>query len=298
MSKLVVGLVQQSFDERIDANTEKNIEGIRQAAKGGAAVVVMPELHRSLYFCQSRNLKFFDWAEPVPGPSTERFGKLAKELRVVLVISLFEKSGSGLYHNTAVVIDRTGDVAGVYRKMHIPDDPQYYEKFYFSPGDLGFRPVSTSAGKLGVLVCFDQWYPEPARLMALNGAQILIYPSAIGWEPADDPAEKGRQIESWLTVQRGHAVANALPVICVNRTGFELNPEPGESRGIDFWGNTFVAGCQGEFIARASSDKDEILIAEIDTARTAEVRRVWPFLRDRRIDSYGELLKKYGETPA
>ncbi|OGH63310.1 MAG: acyltransferase [Candidatus Lindowbacteria bacterium RIFCSPLOWO2_12_FULL_62_27] len=293
MKKLVVGLVQHKAGESMEANTDKNMEGIREAARRGAGLVVMPELHRSRYFCQSEDARFFDWAEAVPGPSTERFGRLAKDMGAVLVISLFEKRATGLYHNTAVVLDRTGEVAGTYRKMHIPDDPQYYEKYYFAPGDSQFRPIATSVGKLGVMVCWDQWYPEPARLSALHGADVLVYPSAIGWEPADEAGEKERQIDSWVTVQRGHAIANGIPVMAANRVGFEPNPLGG-SEGIDFWGSSFVAGCQGEIISRAASDREEIVMAELDLGASERVRRVWPFLRDRRIDAYTDLVRRYG----
>ena len=252
----------------------------------------MQELHNSLYFCQVENVNNFDLAEPIPGPSTERFGKLAKELGIVIVTSLFEKRAPGLYHNTAVVIENDGTIAGKYRKMHIPDDPAYYEKFYFTPGDIGFEPIKTSVGTLGVLVCWDQWYPEAARLMALKGAEMLIYPTAIGYESSDTPEEQERQREAWTTVQRGHAVANGIPVIAVNRTGHEADPS-GQTKGISFWGSSFVAGPQGEMIFRAPKDEDVSVVLDIDIAHSEQVRRWWPFLRDRRIDRYGEITKRF-----
>ena len=252
----------------------------------------MQELHNSLYFCQVENVNNFDLAEPIPGPSTERFGKLAKELGIVIVTSLFEKRAPGLYHNTAVVIEKDGTIAGKYRKMHIPDDPAYYEKFYFTPGDIGFEPIKTSVGTLGVLVCWDQWYPEAARLMALKGAEMLIYPTAIGYESSDTPEEQERQREAWTTVQRGHAVANGIPVIAVNRTGHEPDPS-GQTKGISFWGSSFVAGPQGEMIFRAPKDEDASVVLDIDIAHSEQVRRWWPFLRDRRIDRYGEITKRF-----
>jgi N-carbamoylputrescine amidase len=289
---LKTGLIQQSNTADIQANQAKLIANIRDCAAKGAQLIVLQELHNSLYFCQVENTNHFDLAETIPGPSTELFGALAKELGVVLVLSLFEKRAPGLYHNTAVVIEKDGSIAGKYRKMHIPDDPAYYEKFYFTPGDLGFRPIQTSTGKLGVMVCWDQWYPEAARLMALSGADILIYPTAIGWESSDAEMEKERQKNAWITVQRGHAVSNGLPVIAVNRVGQEDDPS-GQTQGIQFWGNSFVAGPQGEIITSASSGKEENLIAEIDCKRSEEVRRWWPFLRDRRIDAYRDLNKRF-----
>ncbi|GHT16405.1 beta-ureidopropionase [Bacteroidia bacterium] len=252
----------------------------------------MQELHNSLYFCQTENTDVFDCAEAIPGPSTERFGALAKELEVVLVLSLFEKRTAGLYHNTAVVIEKDGSIAGKYRKMHIPDDPAYYEKFYFTPGDFGFEPIQTSVGKLGVLVCWDQWYPEAARLMALAGADLLIYPTAIGWESSDTAEEKERQKNAWMIAQRGHAVYNGLPVIAVNRIGHESDPS-GQTKGIQFWGNSFVAGPQGEIIKQASNNQEENIVVKISLKRSEEVRRWWPFLRDRRIDAYGDLTKRF-----
>jgi N-carbamoylputrescine amidase len=287
-----IGLIQQSNTANVQANQAKLVANIRDCAARGAQLIVLQELHNSLYFCQVEDPKHFDSAETIPGPSTGLFGSLAKELGVVLVISLFEKRVAGLYHNTAVVIEKDGSIAGKYRKMHIPDDPAYYEKFYFTPGDLGFQPIQTSLGKLGLMVCWDQWYPEAARLMALAGADLLIYPTAIGWEASDTEAEKERQKNAWMTVQRGHAVANGLPVIAVNRTGHESDPS-GQTQGIQFWGNSFVAGPQGEIITVASSEKEENLIAEINLKRSEEVRRWWPFLRDRRIDAYGDLTKRF-----
>jgi N-carbamoylputrescine amidase len=289
---LIIGLVQQSNTGDIQGNRTKLTANIRECASKGAQLVVLPELHNGLYFCQTENTDVFDLGETIPGPSTERFGALARELGLVLILSLFEKRASGLYHNTAVVIEKDGTIAGKYRKMHIPDDPAYYEKFYFTPGDLGFQPVQTSLGKLGVLVCWDQWYPEAARLMALAGAELLIYPTAIGWEFSDTEAEKERQKNAWMIAQQGHAVYNGLNVIAVNRVGHETDPS-GQTRGIQFWGNSFVAGPQGEIIARASGTQEENRIVEISLQRSEEVRRWWPFLRDRRIDAYGDLSKRF-----
>ena len=291
MSILTVGLVQQSCGAERAANIERSVAGIREAAARGARLVVLQELHAGLYFCQREETDCFELAEPIPGPSTEAFGALARELGVVLVTSLFERRAAGLYHNTAVVFEKDGTIAGRYRKMHIPDDPGYYEKFYFTPGDLGFAPIDTSVGRLGVLVCWDQWYPEAARLMALAGAEILIYPTAIGYDPADSAEEQSRQREAWLTVQRGHAVANGLPLVSANRVGFEA--DPGGGPGARFWGSSFVAGPQGEYLARAGEKDEEVLVAQIDMKRCEEVRRIWPFLRDRRIDAYGDLLRRY-----
>lgn len=289
---LKVGLVQQANTGDRAANIEKLKQNIRACALQGAELVVLQELHNGLYFCQTEDTGVFDQAEPVPGPSTETFGALAKELGVVLVLSLFEKRAPGLYHNTAVVIEKDGTIAGKYRKMHIPDDPAYYEKFYFTPGDLGFEPVQTSVGKLGVLVCWDQWYPEAARLMAMKGAELLIYPTAIGWESSDTEDEKQRQLGAWITVQRGHAVANGLPVVTVNRVGHEADPS-GQTNGIQFWGNSFVAGPQGELLAELSNSDEEIRIVEIDKTRSENVRRWWPFFRDRRIDAFGGLTERF-----
>ena len=287
-----IGLIQQHNTSDREDNISRLENSIRQLKEQGAQIVVMQELHNSLYFCQVENVNNFDLAEPIPGPSTEHFGKLAKELGIVIVTSLFEKRAPGLYHNTAVVIENDGTIAGKYRKMHIPDDPAYYEKFYFTPGDIGFEPIKTSVGTLGVLVCWDQWYPEAARLMALKGAEMLIYPTAIGYESSDTPEEQERQREAWTTVQRGHAVANGIPVIAVNRTGHEPDPS-GQTKGISFWGSSFVAGPQGEMIFRAPKDEDASVVLDIDIAHSEQVRRWWPFLRDRRIDRYGEITKRF-----
>ena len=286
-----VGIIQQANTADKEENVLRLQQKVRQLAWDGAELVVTQELHNGLYFCQTEDTAVFDQAETVPGPSTDLFGRLAKELGVVIVLSLFEKRAAGLYHNTAVVMEKDGTIAGKYRKMHIPDDPAYYEKFYFTPGDLGFHPIETSVGKLGVLVCWDQWYPEAARLMALAGAEVLIYPTAIGWESTDTEEEKQRQLDAWITLQRGHAVANGLPVIAVNRTGFEPDPS-GLTNGIHFWGNSFVCGPQGEFLYSADSE-EVVSIIEIDRKRTENVRRWWPFFRDRRIDQYGELTKRW-----
>lgn len=287
-----VGLIQQSNSNDILANKAKLMQNIRICAEKGAQLIVLQELHNGLYFCQTEDTDQFDLAETIPGPSTTEFGLLAKELGVVLVLSLFEKRAVGLYHNTAVVIEKDGTIAGKYRKMHIPDDPAYYEKFYFTPGDLGFQPIQTSLGKLGVLVCWDQWYPEAARLMALAGADMLIYPTAIGWESTDTQAEKTRQRDAWTISQRGHAVANGLPVISVNRVGWEEDPSH-QTNGIQFWGSSFVAGPQGEILELLSDEKEEIAVVEVSLERSESVRRIWPFLRDRRIDFYGDIVKRY-----
>lgn len=287
-----VGMVQQSNTADIASNIEKLHKNIRLAVSQGAELVVLQELHNGLYFCQTENTECFDMAEPVPGPSTELFGKLAKELGVVIVLSLFERRAPGLYHNTAVVLEKDGSIAGKYRKMHIPDDPAYYEKFYFTPGDLGFEPINTSVGRLGVLVCWDQWYPEAARLMALRGADMLIYPTAIGWESSDTAAEKQRQLGAWVTVQRGHAVANGIPVVTVNRVGHEADPS-GQTNGIQFWGNSFVAGPQGELLAEFGNSEEEVRVVEIDMQRSETVRRWWPFFRDRRIDAFEGLTSRF-----
>ncbi len=286
------GLVQQANGSDVDQNIDKLIGNIRDCAAQGAQVVVLQELHNSLYFCQTEDTDQFELAEPIPGPSTQTFGKVAKELGIVLVTSLFEKRAPGIYHNTAVVLEKTGDIAGIYRKMHIPDDPAYYEKFYFTPGDLGFQPIQTSLGKLGVLVCWDQWYPEAARLMAMAGAEVLIYPTAIGWESTDPPEEKQRQFDAWVISQRGHAVANGLPVISVNRTGQEADPS-GHTNGIQFWGHSFVAGPQGEILVQASHEQEENLMVTLDIGRSEDVRRIWPFFRDRRIDAFQGLTQRY-----
>jgi N-carbamoylputrescine amidase len=286
-----VALIQQAKTADLAANLLQHTEAIRRAAAEGAELIVLQELHNSLYFCQVEDTANFDLAEPVPGPSTEHYGALARELGVVIVTSLFERRAAGLYHNTAVVIERDGSIAGRYRKMHIPDDPAYYEKFYFTPGDLGFHPVRTSVGVLGVQVCWDQWYPEGARLMALQGAELLIYPTAIGWESTDTPEEQERQLRAWQLVQRGHAVANGLPVITVNRCGYEADPS-GQTGGIRFWGHSFVAGPQGEFLAELG-EEEEIRIVDIDMQRSENVRRWWPFLRDRRIEEFGPLTRRF-----
>lgn len=290
--KLKVGIIQQHNTADIDQNKKRLADKCRQLAEKGARLIVLQELHNSLYFCQTENVDLFDLAETIPGPSTEFFGQLARELGVVIVTSLFEKRAAGLYHNTAVVIEADGTIAGKYRKMHIPDDPAYYEKFYFTPGDLGFHPIDTSVGRLGVLVCWDQWYPEAARLMALQGAEMLIYPTAIGYESSDTKEEQERQREAWTTVQRGHAVANGLPVITVNRVGFEPDPSQ-QTGGIQFWGSSFVAGPQGELVFRAGNDDECEQVVEIDLARSEQVRRWWPFLRDRRIDKYEDILRRF-----
>lgn len=289
---ITAGLVQQSNVEDTATNLEKLEANIRDCAKQGANMVVLQELHNSLYFCQTEDTAVFDLAETIPGSSTQRFGALAKALNLVIVTSLFERRAPGIYHNTAVVLEKDGSIAGKYRKMHIPDDPAYYEKFYFTPGDLGFEPIHTSLGKLGVLVCWDQWYPEAARLMAMRGADVLIYPTAIGWESTDSEAEKKRQQQAWIISQRGHAVANGLPVIAVNRTGYEPDPSK-QTNGIQFWGHSFVAGPQGEFVAKAPSDEEKNLVVEIDLKRSEQVRRIWPFFRDRRIDAYEGVTKRF-----
>ena len=289
-----IGIIQQSNTEDRAANIAKLEQNIRVCAAKGAELIIMQELHNGLYFCQTEDTAVFELAETIPGPSTESFGILAKELGVVLVLSLFEKRTAGLYHNTAVVIEKDGTIAGKYRKMHIPDDPAYYEKFYFTPGDLGFEPIQTSLGKLGVMVCWDQWYPEAARLMAMAGAEILIYPTAIGWESTDTDDEKLRQMFAWQIAQRAHAVANGMHVVACNRTGYEPDPS-GVTNGIQFWGNSFVAGPQGEILAQASNDDDENMIVDIDLSRSETVRRIWPFFRDRRIDAFSDLTKRWRE---
>lgn len=289
-----VGIVQQSNSRDKAANIAKSLKGIKECKQQGAELVVLQELHCGIYFCQAEETEMFDMAEPIPSATSQVFAAAAKENEVVLVTSLFEKRAPGLYHNTSVVFEKDGSVAGIYRKMHIPDDPAYYEKFYFTPGDIGFTPISTSVGKLGVLVCWDQWYPEAARLMALSGAEVLIYPTAIGWESTDTDEEKNRQFTAWQTIQRGHAVANGLPVIAVNRVGHE--PDwTGVTNGIQFWGQSFVAGPQGEIIYTAPFDTEINTVVEIDKQRTEEVRRIWPFLRDRRIDAYQNILKRYND---
>ena len=292
MKELKIGFLQQHNVSDASVNIQRLSEGIADLATRGTQLIILQELHNSLYFCQVEDVNNFDLAEPIPGPSTDLYGELARQFGVVIVTSLFEKRAPGLYHNTAVVIEKDGTIAGKYRKMHIPDDPAYYEKFYFTPGDLGFRPIETSIGKLGVLVCWDQWYPEAARLMALQGAEILIYPTAIGYESSDTPDEQERQREAWTTIMRGHAVANGLPVIAVNRIGHEPDPS-GQTKGIQFWGSSFIAGPQGELLYRASNDKEERIVVSIDMHHSEQVRRWWPFLRDRRIDSYTDITRRF-----
>ena len=291
-NKLTVALVQQSNTDNAEQNMAKSIAAIRNAANQGAQLVVLQELHRSLYFCQTEDVDVLDLAETIPGPSSDALGKLANELNIVIVASLFEKRATGLYHNTAIVLEKDGSIAGKYRKMHIPDDPGFYEKFYFTPGDLGFEPIQTSVGKLGVLVCWDQWFPEAARLMAMAGAELLIYPTAIGWDPRDDNDEKTRQKDAWVISQRAHAVANGVPVISANRVGHETDPSE-QSDGIQFWGNSFIAGPQGEMLSEANNTDEQILVVELDQKRSENVRRIWPYLRDRRIDHYQDLTKIY-----
>ena len=292
MKEIKIGFLQQQNTAVPEDNMQRLSKGIADLAKQGAQLIVLQELHNSLYFCQVEEVNNFDWAESIPGPSTQFYGQLAKQFGVVIVTSLFEKRAPGLYHNTAVVIESDGTIAGKYRKMHIPDDPAYYEKFYFTPGDLGFHPITTSVGKLGVLVCWDQWYPEAARLMALQGAELLIYPTAIGYESSDTPDEQERQREAWTTVMRGHAVANGLPVVAVNRVGLEPDPS-GNTQGIRFWGSSFVAGPQGELLYRASNSDEENVIVTVDLQHSEQVRRWWPFLRDRRIDEYGNIVRRF-----
>jgi len=292
-STLKIGLVQQSCTEDRARNLSTSIAGIRDAARQGAQLVLLQELHAGVYFCQTEDTRRFDQAETIPGPTSEALAAVAKELGIVIVGSIFERRAPGVYHNTAVVLERDGRLVGTYRKMHIPDDPGFHEKFYFTPGDLGFTPIETSVGKLGVLVCWDQWYPEAARLMAMHGAELLLYPTAIGWDPRDDEAEKNRQRDAWITIQRAHAIANGLPVVVTNRIGHEPDPQGGA--GIAFWGSSFVAGPQGEFLAQAPSDKPSVLVTEVSRKRSEDVRRIWPFFRDRRIDAYNDLLKRYGK---
>ena len=287
-----IGIIQQHNCADLKENMNRLAQRIGEAADKGASLIVLQELHNGLYFCQEENVDNFDLAEPIPGPSTAYYGSLAKQYGVVIVTSLFERRAAGLYHNTAVVIEKDGTIVGKYRKMHIPDDPAYYEKFYFTPGDLGFHPIDTSAGRLGVLVCWDQWYPEAARLMAMQGAEVLLYPTAIGYAANDTQDEQQRQREAWTTVMRGHAVANGLPVVAVNRTGFEPDPS-GQTAGIEFWGSSFVAGPQGELHFRAAEDQEEVAVIDVDLAHSEQVRRWWPFLRDRRIDQYGDIIRRF-----
>jgi len=291
---LCLGLVQHGCSDDHASNLAVSVTGIREARDRGAELVLLQELHSGLYFCQTEDTRRFELAEPIPGPTTDKLAQLARELNVVIVGSLFERRAAGLYHNTAVVLERDGSIAGRYRKMHIPDDPGYHEKFYFTPGDLGFTPIATTVGVLGVLVCWDQWYPEAARLMTLAGAEMLLYPTAIGWDPRDDQPEKDRQRDAWHTIQRAHAVANGLPVAVCNRVGHEAHPD-NAGPGIEFWGSSFVAGPQGELLAQAASNQAEVLVATIERRRTEDVRRIWPFLRDRRIDAYADLVKRYGK---
>lgn len=291
-SQLKVALVQHHCSDDYQANMEVTRKECREAAAQGAKLVLLQELHTSLYFCQTEDTQNFDLAEPIPGPTTDTIGALAKELGIVIVTSIFERRAPGLYHNTAVVLETDGSIAGRYRKMHIPDDPGFHEKFYFTPGDLGFTPIQTSVGKLGVLVCWDQWYPEAARLMALAGAEILLYPTAIGWDISDNKAAQKQQLEAWITVQRSHAISNGLPVLSCNRTGFEADTS-GNTQGIQFWGNSFIAGPQGEFMAQGSETDNQVIVTELSLRRSEETRQIWPFLRDRRIDDYGDLCKRF-----
>ena len=291
-STLNVACVQHACTNDRDANLAASISGIRDAARRGARLVLLQELHTGVYFCQSEDIANFERAESIPGPTTGLLGALAKELGIVIVASLFERRAAGVYHNTAVVFEHDGTIAGKYRKMHIPDDPGFHEKFYFAPGDLGFTPIATSVGRLGVLVCWDQWYPEAARLMALAGAELLLYPTAIGWDPRDERAEQMRQLDAWVTIQRSHAIANGLPVLACNRTGLETDPS-NRTGGIQFWGNSFITGPQGEFLAQAASDQSVALTAQINLSHSETVRRIWPFLRDRRIDAYQDLSRRY-----
>lgn len=299
-SSLKIGLVQQAVDSNNKAeNWQKSAQLVRELAAKGSECVLLQELHSTLYFCQNEDTDAFDFAEPIPGAATDFFGQLAAELNIVLVTSLFEKRASGLYHNTAVVFDRSAEIAGTYRKMHIPDDPGFYEKFYFTPGDTGFEPIQTSVGKLGVLVCWDQWYPEAARLMAMAGAEILFYPTAIGWDLNDDDDEQHRQHDAWHTIQRAHAVANSVPVVVANRTGFEPSPDAAvddKNHGIQFWGQSFVAGPQGEVLAQASAHGEQTLMVELDLARTESIKRIWPYFRDRRIDAYADITKRWRDS--
>lgn len=291
-NSISIGLVQQSCSADPDSNLTCSIDAIHALADQGTDVVVLPELHRTLYFCQTEDTDNFDLAEPIPGPSTDKLSAVAKERSIVIVASLFERRARGIYHNTAVVLERDGSIAGMYRKMHIPDDPGFYEKFYFTPGDLGFAPIKTSAGLIGVLICWDQWYPEAARLSALGGADFLVIPTAIGWDPRDNDDEQQRQRDAWITIQRAHAIANGLPVVSCNRTGFETDPS-GQTTGIQFWGSSFIAGPQGEILAHCASDKSDILAVKVSLDRNEQVRRMWPYFRDRRIDAYSDIMRRY-----
>jgi len=293
MAKTIkIGLVQHACTDNADQNIHSSIQGIESLAQQGTQVVVLPELHRSLYFCQTEDTHNFELAETIPGPSTTKLSAVAKAHQVVIVASLFERRAAGIYHNTAVVIDANGEIAGMYRKMHIPDDPGYYEKFYFTPGDLGFAPINTSVGKIGVLVCWDQWYPEAARLSAMGGADFIVIPTAIGWNPDDDNEEQQRQRDAWITIQRAHAIANGVPLVSCNRTGFEKDTS-GQTQGANFWGSSFIAGPQGEILAQCSTDKSETLAVNLNLDRTEQVRRIWPYFRDRRIDAYADITKRY-----
>ena len=294
-NKIKVAVVQHECSSDKADNISRSITGIRQASAQGANLVLLQELHSSLYFCQQENDNNFELAESIPGPGTEQFSALAAELDIVIVISLFEKRAAGLYHNTAVVLDSDGSIAGKYRKMHIPDDPGFHEKFYFAPGDLGFTPIKTSIGKLGILICWDQWFPEAARIMALAGADLLLYPTAIGWDPRDSQEEQSRQLDAWLTVQRSHAIANSLPVLCANRSGLENHPASNNEPGILFWGNSFICGQQGEILSRAADSTEAVLVSEVNLDRTDKIRRTWPYLRDRRIDAYGNISNRFSE---
>jgi N-carbamoylputrescine amidase len=293
-SEISIGLVQQSFTSDINKNLEKTIENIVALSMQGANLIVLPELHRSLYFCQTENQDNFSLSESVPGPTTEALGKVAKENAIVIIASLFERRTKGIYHNTAVVIETTGDIAGIYRKMHIPDDPGFHEKFYFTPGDLGFKAIDTSLGKIGVLVCWDQWYPEAARLTALAGADLLVIPTAIGWDPGDSEEEQARQRDAWITIQRSHAIANGVPLACCNRTGFEEDLS-GQTKGINFWGSSFVAGPQGEILGECTTDTSESFVVKIDLDHNERVRQTWPYFRDRRIDAYSKITNRFSD---
>ena len=293
-NEVTIGLVQQSFTADINSNLKDTIGHIRALAKQGARLIVLPELHRSLYFCQTENRENFDLAESIPGPTTEALASVAKELSLVIVASIFERRTKGLYHNTAVVLDCNGEIAGTYRKMHIPDDPGFYEKYYFTPGDLGFKAIDTSLGKIGVLVCWDQWYPEAARLTALAGADLIVIPTAIGWDPADTEDEKRRQRDAWITIQRAHAVANGVPLVSCNRTGFEEDPS-NQTKGIEFWGSSFVAGPQGEILVECTTDTSNPVVVNVDLDHNERVRQTWPYLRDRRIDAYGGITNRFND---
>jgi N-carbamoylputrescine amidase len=293
MAKTIkIGLVQHACTDNVDQNIDASIQGIESLARQGTQVVVLPELHRSLYFCQTEDTRNFELAETIPGPSTTKLSAIAKTHQIVIVASLFERRAAGIYHNTAVVIDANGEIAGLYRKMHIPDDPGYYEKFYFTPGDLGFAPIKASVGKIGVLVCWDQWYPEAARLSAMGGADFIVIPTAIGWNPDDDNDEQQRQRDAWITIQRAHAIANGVPLVSCNRIGFEKDTS-GQTQGANFWGSSFIAGPQGEILAQCSTDKSETLAVNLNLDRTEQVRRIWPYFRDRRIDAYADITKRY-----